>query len=126
LEKALALSKEVGISEDLQPRVLDSIAEIYLNDGQLDKANETSLECLKLCEEFSQKATKGYALFRIGYVFMKQNRLNEAKEYFLQSLDLRKEIDDKFGEAHDLLHLGKLHPIQIQSRLEYLLNHDSS
>src|SRR6476620_3105242 len=54
LQKALTLSKEIGISQDLQPRVLDSIAEIYLNDGQLNKAYETSLECLKLSEELSQ------------------------------------------------------------------------
>jgi signal transduction histidine kinase len=108
LQKALSLSKEIGISKDLQPRVLDSIAEIYMNNGQFDKAYETSLECLKLSEELSQKVTKGYALFRIGNIFMRQNRLNEAKEYFLRSLEFRREIDDKFGEAEDLLQLGKL------------------
>jgi len=108
LQKALSLSKEIGISKDLQPRVLDSIAEIYMNDGQFDKAYKTSLECLKLSEELSQKVTKGYALFRIGNIFMRQNRLNEAKEYFLRSLEFRREIDDKFGEAEDLLQLGKL------------------
>jgi len=112
LQKALALSKEIGISQDLQPRVLDSIAEIYMHAGQLDKAYETSLECLKLSEELSQKVTKGYALFRIGHVFKKQNRLNEAKEYFLRSLDLRREIDDRFGESEDLLQLGKLSLLQ--------------
>ena len=108
LQKALTLSKEAGISKDLQPRVLDSIAETYMIDGLLDEAYETSLECLKLSEELSQMVTKGYALFRIGNIFMRQNRLNEAKEYFLRSLELRKEIDDKFGEAEDLLQLGKL------------------
>ena len=123
LQKALTLSKEIGISQDLQPRVLDSIAEIYLNDGQFDKAYETSLECLKLSEELSQNVTKGYALFRIGYVFMKQNRLNEAKEYFLRSLDLRGEIDDKFGKAMALVQLGKLFLIQANANQakEYLL-----
>ena len=34
LQKALPLSKEIEASQDLQPRVLDSMAEIYLNDGQ--------------------------------------------------------------------------------------------
>jgi len=112
LQKALALSKETGISQDLQPRVLDSIAEIYMIDGQLDKAYEISLECLKLSEELSQKVTKGYALFRMGNIFMRQNRLNEAQEYFLRSLRFRREIDDKFGESEDLLQLGKLFLIQ--------------
>ena len=123
MQKALTLSKEIGISQDLQPRVLDSIAEIYLNDGQLDKAYETSLECLKLSEELSQKVTKGYALFRIGNVFMKQNRFGEAKEYFLRSLDLWGEIDDKFGKATTLVQLGKLFLIQTNAKQakEYLL-----
>jgi len=96
--------------------VLDSIAEIYENDGQFDKAYETSLECLKLSEELSQKVTQGYALFRIGNIFVKQNRLDEAKEYFLRSLELTKEIDDKFGEALDLLQLGKLFLIQANAK----------
>lgn len=116
LQKALTLSKETGISLDLQPRVLDSIAEIYMNDGQLDKAYETSIECLKLSDELSQKVTKGYALFRMGNIFVRQNRLNEAKEYFLRSLELRREIDDKFGEAEDLLQLGKLFLIQANAK----------
>ena len=112
LQRSLSLSKEIGISKDLQPRVLDSIAEVYMIDGQFDKAYETSVECLKLSEELSQKVTKGYALFRMGNIFMRQNRLDEAKEYFLLSLELRREIDDKFGEAEDLLQLGKLFLIQ--------------
>ena len=112
MQKALELSKEPGISQDLQPRVLDGMAEIYMNAGQLDEAFATSLECLKISEELSQKVTKGYALFRLGHVFMKQNRLNEAREYFLRSLNLRREIDDKFGEAEDLLQLGKLSLIE--------------
>ena len=69
LQKALTLSKEVGVSHDLQPRVLDSMAKIYLNDGQMDKAYEAYLECLKLSEQSSQKILKGDALFGIGNLF---------------------------------------------------------
>jgi signal transduction histidine kinase len=112
LQKALLLSRETLTSQDLQPRILDSIAETYQEDGQLDKAYESSLECLQLSEQLSQKVTKGYALSRIGIVFMKQNRLNEAREYFLRGLDLAKETDDKFQEAYGLLHLGQLFLMQ--------------
>jgi signal transduction histidine kinase len=116
MQKALTLSKEPGISQDLQPRVLDSIAEIYMNAGQLDKSYETSLECLKLSEELSQKVVKGYALFRIGHIFKKQNRLDEAKEYFLSSLDIMREIDDKFAAAQNLLEMGKLFLIEANAK----------
>jgi signal transduction histidine kinase len=108
LKKALALSKEVGVSYDLQASILDSIAVVYVNDGQLDKAYDTYLECLRLGEMSSGKVNLGYALIGIGDLFDKQNRLNEAKEYYLQSLTLRKEIGYKVGEATSLLHLGKL------------------
>src|SRR5678815_386566 len=106
----------------IRDRILDSIAETYQKDGQLDKAYETSLECLQLSEQLSQKVTKGYALSRIGVVFMTQNRLDEAKEYFVRSLDLAREIDNKFEEVHCLLYLGKLFLAQQNSEQakEYL------
>ena len=122
LQKALLLSNEIGVSKDLRPRILDSMAEIYQNNGQLDEAYKASLECLQLSEQLSQKVTEGYALAGIGIVFMKQNRLNEAKEYFLRGLSVAREIDNKFEEVHGLLNLGKLSLLQENSKLakEYL------
>ncbi len=122
LQKALQLSNEIEVSKDLRPRILDSISEIYQNNGQLDEAYKASLECLHLSEQLSQKVTKAYALSRIGNVFMRQNRLNEAKEYFIRSLNLTKEIDDKFHESSSLLHLGKLFLLQenVEHAQEYL------
>jgi signal transduction histidine kinase len=122
LQKALLLSNEMVVSNDLRPRILDSMAEIYQNNEQLDEAYKVSLECLRLSEQLSQKVTEGYALTRIGIVFMKQNRLNEAKEYFLRGLSVQTEVDNKFEEVHGLLHLGKLSLLQKNSKLakEYL------
>ena len=108
LQQALALSKEIGISPDLQTSILDSIAVVYANDGQTDKAYETYLECLEISKQASEKVNMGYALIGIGDLFEKQNRLNEARDYFLQSLVIRREIGYKVGEATSLLHLGKL------------------
>ena len=108
LQKALSLSKEIGISHDLESSILDSIAVIYVNDKQLDKAYDTYVECLKISEESYQKVNTGYALYGIGDVFERQNKLDEAKKYFLRSLTIRREIGYKVGEATSLLHLGKL------------------
>ncbi|MEO7483964.1 MAG: ATP-binding protein [Ferruginibacter sp.] len=107
LEKALILSKEAGASKDLEPRVLDSMAEIYMNSGQMEKAFEASKQCLKIAEDTSQKIMKGDALFTIGLQFLLQNRYKESKEYFLQSLSNAREIKYKVGEADCLLHFGK-------------------
>ncbi len=123
LEKALTLSKEINASNDLQPRVLDCMAEIYLNDGQMEKAYEASFQCLRLSEQSSQKIMKGDSLFTIGNLFFKQNRLDESKEYFSQSLSNSREINYKVGEADCLLHLGKILFLQKDAEMakEYFL-----
>ena len=123
LQRALTLSKEVSVSQDLQPRVLESMATVYLNDEQMDKAYETYLECLQLSEQSSQKLMKGDALFGIGHLFLRQNRLNDSKKYFLQSLSNSRETGNKVGEADCLLHLGKLSFLQEdpEQAKEYLL-----
>jgi signal transduction histidine kinase len=112
LEKALTLSKEIKASNDLQPRVLDCMAEIYLNDGQMEKAYEASFQCLRLSEQSSQKILKGDSLFTIGNLFLRQHRLDESKEYFSRSLSNSREINYKVGEADCLLHLGKIFFLQ--------------
>lgn len=112
LQRALSLSREVNVSPDLQPRVLESMATVYYNDEQLDKAYETYLECLQLSENSSQNVMKGDALFGIGRIFLRQNRWEDSKSYFLQSLSNCREIGYKVGEAESLLQLGKLSFLQ--------------
>ena len=115
LEKALILSKDAGAPQDLEPRVLDSMAETYMNSGQMGKAFKASLQCLKIAEETSQKTMKGDALFTIGVQFLLQNKYKESKDYFLQSLTNAREIKFKFGEADCLLHHGKIALMQSDS-----------
>ncbi|MEO7445468.1 MAG: tetratricopeptide repeat protein, partial [Ferruginibacter sp.] len=121
LQRALALSKDFSLSHDIRSRVLESMAFVYLNDGQLDKAYETYIECLRISEQSSENM-KGQALYGIGDILVRQNRLDEAKEYFLQSLTVLKGTD-KVAEANSLLHLGKLFLRQEDSKQakEYFL-----
>ncbi|MEO5983997.1 MAG: tetratricopeptide repeat protein, partial [Ferruginibacter sp.] len=121
LQRALALSKEFSFSHDIRSRVLESMAFVYLNDGQLDKAYETYIECLRISEKSSQ-SMEGQALYGIGDIFVRQNRLDEAKEYFLKSLTILKGRDRE-AEANSLLHLGKLFLRQEDSKQakEYFL-----
>lgn len=116
LEKALELSKEAGAPKDLEPRVLDSMAETYMLSGQMEKAYKVSLRCLKIAEETSQKMMKGDALYTIGVQFFLQNKYKESKDYFLRSLANAREINFKFGEADCLLHLGKIALLQSKSK----------
>jgi signal transduction histidine kinase len=99
------------------------MAEIYLNDGQMDKAYEASVQCLELSEKFSQKILKGDSLFTMGNLFLRQNKLDESKKYFLESLSNSRDIDYKVGEADCLLNLGKISFIRedIEQAKEYLL-----
>src|SRR5678816_4569711 len=108
LQKAFVASKELESSYDLHLSILDSLAVAYSNNGQMDKAYDAYIECLRISENSSDKVNIGYALFGIGDLFEKQKRFEEARQYFLKSLIVRREAGYKVGEATSLLHLGKL------------------
>ena len=107
LQNALTLCRELQ-NFNLECAILDSLAVIYMNDQQIDKAQETYLECLHLSEKQNNKKDVGYALFGIGEILVKQNKPDEAKEYFLKSIEIHKEIGYKVGMAHTLLQIGRL------------------
>jgi signal transduction histidine kinase len=108
LHKALELSKQPGISPDLQPRVLDCIAGIYLKDGQVEKAYEAAFECLRVSRESSQTIPTVDALLGLGIIFFSTGRLDEAEDYFQQAVTLCRKINHSVGESYTLLYLGKL------------------
>ena len=111
LHMALLLSRELQ-NYNLECSILDSVAVVYLNDEQLDKAYDAYLECLHQSEKNNIKRNIGYAFFGIGDILAKRNKLEEAKEYFLKSLQIREEIGYKVGTAQSLLHIGKIFLLQ--------------
>jgi len=108
LLKALKICKEKGESPDLLASILDSVADVYLKDGQVEKALESYLECLEVSEKSDIRRYKGYALFGIGSLYQKEGKLKDAESYFLKSLEIFREIKYRVGEASSLLDLGKL------------------
>jgi signal transduction histidine kinase len=109
LNKALELSKKISGSADLLASILDSIAYVYTEDGQIDKALESHLECLKISKKSSVSRYEGYALYGVGSIYETKGLTEEAEDYYLQSLKIRHEIKYKVGEATSLLALGKLY-----------------
>ncbi|MEO5581349.1 MAG: tetratricopeptide repeat protein [Saprospiraceae bacterium] len=107
LQKALILCRELK-NFSLESSILESLATIYRNDEQIDKAHETYLECLHLSEQNNEKRNLGYALRGIGDILVKQNKPEEAKMYFLRSIDIHKQIGYKVGMARSLCHVGKI------------------
>ena len=107
LQKALVLCRELE-NFSLESSILDSIAVAYMNDGQIDKAYDTYIECQHLSEQKNDKRNLGYALFGIGEILVKQNKPEEAKKHFLRSIEIHKGIGYKVGMAHSLLHIGKI------------------
>ena len=108
LQKALALTKELPGGHDLQASIADSLATVFVKDGQFDKAYEAFQQCMHFADQANHKINKAYALLGIGDLFERQDRLEEARECFLQSLSIRREIGYKVGEANSLFHLGRL------------------
>ena len=108
LQEALALCRELQ-NFSLESSILDSIAVVYMNDEQIDKAYDTYLECQHLSEQKNEKRNLGYALFGIGEILVKQNKPEEAKDHFLRSIEIHNSIGYKVGMAHSLLHIGKIY-----------------
>jgi len=117
LEKGLALSRDLH-NFSLESSILESIATLYLNNEQIDKAYHTFIECQKLSEQKNDKRNLGYALFGIGEVFLKQNKLEEAKDYLLKSLIIHRDFGYRVGEAESLLYLGKICLLQESKQSE--------
>lgn len=121
LQTGLKLSRDIH-NFSLESSILESIATLYLNDDQIDKAYDTFIECKKLSEQKNDKRNLGYSHFGIGEVLLKQNKLDEATHSFLKSLSTYREFGYKVGEANSLLYLGKLCLLQESEQSEkYLL-----
>jgi len=121
LQKASALVSELKNFE-LESSILDSLAVAYINDNQIDKAYDTYLTCMRLCEKHGEKRNLGYSHYGIGEIFLKQQKLDEAEKHFAKSLEIHKSIEYKTGVSGALLQLGKiaLEKHQFEDAREYL------
>lgn len=111
LEKGLAIRNE---TENIQGQAssLVSIANVYLNIGQVNEALENFEKSLKIFKKIGDKSHMSTALNNIGNLYIKKGRLEKAYSHYEKSYEIVKEIDDERGKNISLNNLGNYYLIK--------------
>lgn len=105
LTAAYDLSKTLN-NEDLSNNVLNSIANVYFNTGQLEQAHRYYTELVAIDEASGNKQSLAVSLFNLGHVNATLKDYAAAEDNFQQSLALSRELSDDSGTAFTLKAMG--------------------
>jgi diguanylate cyclase (GGDEF)-like protein len=105
LTTAYDLSKTLD-NEELSNNVLNSIANVYFNTGQLQQAQRYYTELVAIDETSGNKQSLAVSLFNLGHVNATLKEYAEADANFQQSLALSRELADDSGTAFTLKAMG--------------------
>jgi diguanylate cyclase (GGDEF)-like protein len=105
LTTAYDLSKTFD-NEELSNNVLNSIANVYFNTGQLKQAHRYYTELVAIDETSGNKQSLAVSLFNLGHVNATLKEYAEADANFQQSLALSRELADDSGTAFTLKAMG--------------------
>ena len=76
---------------------LHEMAEVPINQGDLEKARRLYEQALGLARQTGDKRAVARELGNIGLICIQQGDLTTGKQMYAQSLDVYREIDDKHG-----------------------------
>jgi diguanylate cyclase (GGDEF)-like protein len=105
LTKAYDLSKTLD-SNELSSNVLNSIANVYFNTGQLEQAHRYYTELVAIDEASGNQQSLSVSLFNLGHANATLKEYAEAEANFQQSLALSRALSDDSGTAFTLKALG--------------------
>jgi diguanylate cyclase (GGDEF)-like protein len=90
----------------LARNVLNSLANIHYNTGQLELADRYFRELVDLDTANQDLPALSVSLFNLAHVAASNARYTEAEGYFQRALDLSTQIGDRSGAAYTLKALG--------------------
>jgi diguanylate cyclase (GGDEF)-like protein len=111
-EEAIALLNEVWLlagdpkESPLARNVLNSLANIHYNTGQLDLADRYFRELVDLDTSNQDLQALSVSLFNLAHVAASNARFAEAEGYFQRALELSTQLGDRSGAAYTLKALG--------------------
>lgn len=103
-ERAIALPGDA--TSALRGRVLVSIGELAISQGDIDAAQTPTEEGLAIARTIGNAKLEGYALIILGLVATEKGDLDLAAVRFAQSLALARALDDRWWEQSALTSLG--------------------
>jgi DNA-binding SARP family transcriptional activator/Tfp pilus assembly protein PilF len=86
--------------------VLQNMAQIELERGDLDRAKTMSAEAVSLSREAGSRRTEAQALHRLGSAYLQAGQPGEAATVFGEALGAVHELGDPIGEAYMMHGLG--------------------
>jgi diguanylate cyclase (GGDEF)-like protein len=105
LTHAYELSKALT-NQELSNNVLNSIANVYFNTGQLEQAHRYYTELVVIDKASGNKSSLAVSLFNLGHVNATLKEYAEAGSNFQQSLALSRDLADDSGTAFTLKAMG--------------------
>ena len=99
LNKALILFEELNHNQWIY-HVLIFIGKMYLEKGELSRANDSIQRAARIVEESGRKIEIGKALNEISIYYLSAGELDQAVKYGLKSLTVFENIEDKFWVAN--------------------------
>ena len=122
----MVINDEINLAE-----IKTFIAEHYLNEDSLEKAETMCLEGLKVIQAKNIVRMMPHAYLTLGQVKLKKNDLASAREYFSQALSISSATNDLAPKMRSYYHLWKLSEKsmdrhgELQNMNHYLVLRDS-
>lgn len=87
---------------------LHEMAEVPINQGDLDQARRLYEQALALARQTGDKHATGRELANIGVICMQQGDLVTGKKMYMEALDVFREIGDKHGMEVSTANIGDI------------------
>lgn len=114
LAKIDSLCKSISVIEHDTAKInpLNDLAQLFIDDGLLNKADSTAREALNLSAKTGYKKYKGDSYNKIGLVKMNSSNYIEAREYFQKALTEDRLVFNQPGYIKRLGNIGITYLIQ--------------
>ena len=104
-EQALHIFREIG-DRDGESRVLNNLANAYLDQGNYDEARAHFEQSLRLRREVGNRQGEGLTLMNLGLLFHRLGDDESAREHSQQAILIAQELGDRSTQGNALTVLG--------------------
>jgi tetratricopeptide (TPR) repeat protein len=107
-EKSAYAAKKVG-NKRLESDAYNPLSGIYLNDGNIQRAEELIDESMSIKSEASDTRGMAFSLYGKGKIFVRKKQYAMAKSAYDESIRLHRENGEQMGLGMCYFKLGELH-----------------
>jgi class 3 adenylate cyclase/tetratricopeptide (TPR) repeat protein len=106
LEKALAINIKANVPWGISAVKTNIVIWVYVNQGKIDLAYETSKEALRIADESGDVFSKAHAYAACGFSYYFKGYFEEAEAFLLKATNLSERINFLMGNIFSHIRLG--------------------